>query len=261
MIILLPEISLTFQVVARFCGYYGEKVALLHSGLSRGEKSDEWERIERGDARVVIGTRSAVFAPVRNLGLIIIDEEQEHTYKSEMSPKYHAREIASYRVAKENALLLLASATPSFESFYKAKAGIIGYSELTERFNSQPLPKVLTVDLGREVYSGNILSVSRLLAKEIDENLKRGEQTILFMNRRGHSSYIACPKCKYVYRCPNCGISLTFHRNDGKLHCHYCNYKEDLPFSCRECGTETPSLQRNRDSKSRRTAAFSFSGH
>ena len=238
-IILLPEISLTFQVVARFCGYYGEKVALLHSGLSRGEKSDEWERIERGDARVVIGTRSAVFAPVRNLGLIIIDEEQEHTYKSEMSPKYHAREIASYRVANEKALLLLASATPSFESFYKAKAGIIGYSELTERFNSRPLPKVLTVDLGREVYSGNTLSVSRLLAKEIDENLKRGEQTILFMNRRGHSSYIACPKCKYVYRCPNCGISLTFHRNDGKLHCHYCNYKEDLPFSCRECGTET----------------------
>lgn len=238
-VLLLPEISLTFQVVTRFYGYYGDKVAILHSGLSKGERSDEWERIERGDARVVIGTRSAVFAPVKKLGIIIIDEEQEHTYKSEKSPKYHAREIAAFRAAREKALLLLASATPSFESFYKAKEGIIGYSELSERFNSRPLPKVITVDLGREVYTGNSLAISRLLAKEIEENLKKGEQSILFMNRRGHSSYVACPKCKYVYRCPNCGIPLNFHTSDGQLHCHYCNHRENLPDSCRECGAET----------------------
>lgn len=236
-IVLLPEISLTFQVVTRFFSYYGDKVAVLHSGLSKGEKSDEWERIKKGDARIVIGTRSAVFAPVKNLGIIIIDEEQEHTYKSEKSPKYHAREIAAFRASREKALLLLASATPSFETFYKAKEGIIGYSEITERFNSQPLPKVITVDLGREVYSGNSLSISRLLAKEIEENLKKGEQIILFMNRRGHSSYIACPKCKYVYRCPNCGISLSYHASDNLLHCHYCNHKEPMPLSCKECGS------------------------
>lgn len=238
-ILLLPEISLTFQVVNRFCSYYGKKVALLHSGLSKGEKSDEWERIQRGEATVVIGTRSAVFAPVKNLGIIIIDEEQEHTYKSEMTPKYHAREIAAYRAANEKALLLLASATPSFESFYKAQNGIIGFSSLTKRYNLQPLPKVITVDLGNEIYAGNSLSISRTLAKEMEENLRRGEQAILFMNRRGHSSYIACPKCKYVYRCPNCGIALNFHASDGLLHCHYCNHTEKAPTSCRDCGTET----------------------
>lgn len=237
-ILLLPEISLTFQVVTRFCSYYGDTVALIHSGLSKGERSDEWQRIESGRARVVIGTRSAVFAPVKNLGIIIIDEEQEHTYKSEKSPKYHAREIAAYRAACEKALLLLSSATPSFESFYRAKEGIIGYSELPERFNTQPLPKVLTVDLGLEAYSGNTFAISRLLAKEMQENLKNGEQTILFMNRRGYSSYVSCPKCRYVYRCESCGIPLTYHLNDGKMHCHYCGYTEDTPSSCKDCGCE-----------------------
>lgn len=238
-VLLLPEISLTFQVVNRFCAYYGDKVALLHSGLSKGEKNDEWERIQSGEATVVIGTRSAVFAPVKNLGIIIIDEEQEHTYKSEMTPKYHAKEIAAWRVADSKALLVIASATPSFESFYKAQNGIIGFSSLTSRYNSRPLPKVVTVDLQNEVYSGNTFAISRVLAEEIGENLKRGEQTILFMNRRGHSSYIACPKCKYVYRCPNCGIALNFHSSDGRLHCHYCNHTENAPTSCRDCGTET----------------------
>lgn len=234
--LLIPEISLTFQMVERFYNLYGNKLAILHSGLSNGERSDEWRRIRDGEAQVVIGTRSAVFAPLKNLGIIIIDEEQEHTYKSEMTPRYHAREVAAFRVLQEKALLLLASATPSFESFYKAQTDVIGYSELTERFNGLPLPKVITVDLQREVLRGNSTGISHTLAEEIAENLKNKEQTILFLNRRGYNSHVACPKCGNVSKCPNCGIPLTFHIKVNKLLCHYCNYTEDLAEKCTSCG-------------------------
>lgn len=238
-IVLIPEISLTYQLVERLYAHYGTMIAILHSGLSQGEKSDERRRIESGEARVVVGTRSAVFAPVCNLGLIIMDEEQEHTYKSEMTPRYHARDVAAFLAAREKALLLLASATPSFESYLRATEGIIGFSKITSRFNRQPLPKVITVDLQREVRMGNRSVISRGLAAEIEQNLKSGEQTILFMNRRGYNSYVACPVCGTVLKCPNCGIPLTYHLDEDRLMCHYCSYSVSSSGECPGCGAKT----------------------
>ncbi len=235
-VLMIPEISLTLQIVNRLYAHYAQSLAVLHSGLSLGERHDEWKRIRSGQARVVIGTRSAVFAPVSEGSLFIIDEEQEHTYKSEASPRYHAREIAAYRVARGKGLLLLASATPSFESYFRAQSGIIGFEQLTRRFNGKPLPKVLVADLRREMMSGNRSCIGRTLGTELEQNLQRGEQAILFMNRRGYQSHITCTSCNTVVKCPHCGIPMTYHSYNNRVVCNYCGYSTEYLSVCTSCG-------------------------
>lgn len=235
-VLMIPEISLTLQIVNRLYAHYSTSLAVLHSGLSLGERYDEWRRIRSGEARVVIGTRSAVFAPVSAPALFIIDEEQEHTYKSEFSPRYHAREIAAYRAARGKGMLLLASATPSFESYYRAQTGKIGLEQLTERFNGRPLPKVLVADLRREMMSGNRSCIGRTLGTELEKNLQRGEQSILFMNRRGYQSHITCTSCSAVVKCPHCGIAMTYHSYNNRVVCNYCGYSIGYLSSCASCG-------------------------
>ncbi len=234
-VLMIPEISLTLQIVNRLYAHYAKSLAVLHSGLSLGERHDEWKRIRSGEARVVIGTRSSVFAPVREGSLFIIDEEQEHTYKSEASPRYHAREVAAFRVARGKGLLLLASATPSFESYYRAEAGIIGFETLTERYNGRPLPKVLVADLRREMMSGNRSCIGRTLGEELEKNLQRGEQAILFMNRRGYQSHITCPNCGETVKCPHCGISMTYHSYNNRVVCNYCGHSTPYLSECPSC--------------------------
>lgn len=238
-LLLLPEISLTLQIIDRLINRYGDLLAVLHSGLSVGERYDEYKRIRAGVARFVVGTRSAVFAPVENLGLVIVDEEQEHTYKSEKSPRYDAKAVAGYRVAEEKALLLVASATPSFESFYKAKKGRIGFSVLRERYNGEPLPKVLVDDMSRELAEGGRNIIGSVLAAEIAKNAEKHEQTILFMNRRGYNSFVQCPKCKYVFTCKSCGIPMTYHAANDRLVCHYCGESRPAATVCPVCGSKT----------------------
>ena len=235
-ILLVPEISLTPQMLRTFSGYFGDDIAVLHSSLSVGERYDEWKRIRTGKARVVIGTRSAVFAPVRELGLIIIDEEQEHTYKSENAPRYHARDVAKYRCAAAGAVLLLGSATPDVESMYAAKNGQYRLITLPERFNRRALPEVRIVDMRLELRGGNGSAVSSVLRHELEENLSRGEQSILFLNRRGSSSLITCGECGYTFSCPNCSVSLTYHADKRRLICHYCGHSQRVPEACPDCG-------------------------
>lgn len=233
---MIPEISLTFQIIDRLYSHYSTSLAVLHSGLSLGERFDEWRRIRSGDAKVVVGTRSAVFAPVTPGSLFLIDEEQEHTYKSEASPRYHARQIAAYRVARGKGLLVLASATPSFESFYRAQSGQIGFETLTKRFNGKPLPKVLVADLRHETLSGNRSCIGRVLATELEKNLQRGEQSILFMNRRGYQSHVTCASCGTVVKCPHCGIAMTYHSYNNRIVCHYCGHSTEYRSDCPACG-------------------------
>lgn len=235
-VLMIPEISLTLQIINRLYDHYSTSLAVLHSGLSVGERFDEWRRIRSGEAKVVVGTRSAVFAPVKPSALFIIDEEQEHTYKSEASPRYHAREVAAYRVARGKGLLLLASATPSFESFYRAQTGKIGFAQLTERYNGRPLPKVLVADLRREMMAGNRSCIGRTLGLELEKNLERGEQSILFMNRRGYQSHITCISCGSVVKCPHCGIAMTYHSYNNRVLCNYCGYSVDYLSTCSSCG-------------------------
>lgn len=235
-ILLVPEISLTPQMIRTFSGYFGNQVAVLHSSLSLGERYDEWKRAKNGDARLVIGTRSAVFAPFEDLGLIIIDEEQEESYKSENSPRYHARDIAKYRCAKTNSLLLLGSATPDLESRYAAETGKYKYFELHERYNEMQLPAVSIVDMKSELRSENGGNISVQLQNELGENLERGEQSILFINRRGANKLISCGECGYIYKCPNCSVSLTYHSSNRRLMCHYCGYSRKPDQSCPDCG-------------------------
>ena len=235
-ILLVPEISLTPQMIRTFSGYFGNQVAVLHSSLSLGERYDEWKRAKNGDARLVIGTRSAVFAPFEDLGLIIIDEEQEESYKSENSPRYHARDIAKYRCAKTNSLLLLGSATPDLESRYAAETGKYKYFELHERYNEMQLPAVSIVDMKSELRSENGGNISVQLQNELGENLERGEQSILFINRRGANKLISCGECGYIYKCPNCSVSLTYHSSNRRLMCHYCGYSRKPDPSCPDCG-------------------------
>ena len=239
-ILLVPEISLTGQTVDLFCGYFGERVAVIHSGLSEGERLDAWKRIRAGEVDVVIGTRSAVFAPLDNLGMIVIDEEQEHTYKSDMNPKYHARDIARFRCAKNDALMLLASATPSLESYNKAESGIYSLVTLKERFGGAVLPEVIIADLRQDTQKGNISPIGSVLKAEIERNLASGEQTILFVGRRGYNNFINCKMCGEVIECPNCSVSLTYHREHGteQLKCHYCGYVREVPDKCPSCGSE-----------------------
>ncbi len=235
-ILLVPEISLTPQMIRTFSAYFGDQIAVLHSRLSVGERYDEWKRVRSGRARVVIGTRSAVFAPVENLGLLILDEEQEETYKSENNPRYHAREVAKYRCVRQNALLLLGSATPDVVSRYYAQTGRYHYFEIPGRYNAQKLPAVEIVDLKKELRLGNAGPISSVLRSELEENLRRGEQSILFLNRRGASKLVMCGECGYVYECPRCSVSLTYHQVNHSLQCHHCGYRRRVDDACPSCG-------------------------
>lgn len=235
-ILLVPEIALTPQMIRTFSSHFGDEVAVLHSSLSLGERYDEWKRVKYGKAHVVIGTRSAVFAPADNLGLIIIDEEQEETYKSENSPRYNARDIAKYRCAKSGCLLLMGSATPEITSMYNADAGRYHYFELANRFNDMKLPEVEIVDMKRELRHGNGSNISERLREEIESNIERGEQSILFINRRGANKLISCGECGFTYKCPRCSVSLTYHSHNNRLMCHYCGYSRRVDAECPECG-------------------------
>ena len=235
-ILLVPEIALTPQMLQTFASHFGNEVAVLHSSLSLGERYDEWKRIKRGEARLAIGTRSAVFAPMENLGLIIIDEEQEETYKSENSPRYHARDIAKYRCAKSDCLLLLGSATPDVVSRYQAGRGIYSFFRLENRYNERQLPDVQIVDMKRELRRGNGGNISSTLYKELAANIERGEQSILFINRRGSHKLISCGECGYTYKCPRCSVSLTYHHANRRLMCHYCGYSRRVDDVCPDCG-------------------------
>ncbi len=235
-LVLVPEIALTPQLVSTFSRHFGESVAVLHSSLGIGVQYDEWKRIKSGRVRVAVGTRSAVFAPLEDLGLIIMDEEQEHTYKSENSPRYHARDIAKYRAVQSGALLLLGSATPSIETMYSAKTGKYGLFTLESRFNGRALPEVIIADMKRELRRGNGSTISSVLREEIEKNLAKGEQTILFINRRGASNLITCPECGFTYGCPNCSVSLTYHSANKRVMCHYCGHSEPIADACPSCG-------------------------
>ena len=241
-ILLVPEISLTPQTVTIFCSFYGERVAVLHSSLSAGERFDAYKRIREGLVDVVIGTRSAVFAPVKNLGMIVLDEEQEHTYKSDTDPKYHARDIARFRCAKENALMLLCSATPSVESFYKAKNGQYELLTLKERYGGAKLPEVLICDMRDELKGGNTSPFSRELLERMEALKPRGEQAIIFLNRRGYNSFQLCMSCGETVQCPSCSVTLTRHRekteHDGRMLCHYCGYSCSVQKKCPSCGSD-----------------------
>ena len=243
-IMLVPEISLTPQTVNIFCRRYGERVAVIHSSLSKGERLDAWRRIKRGEVDLVIGTRSAIFAPIENLGMIVIDEEHEHTYKSESDPKYHARDVAAYRCGKNKALMLLASATPSLESFYKAQSGTYTLVPLRERYGGVKLPDAIIVDMREELRLGNTSPVSDRLLKSLTEVYENYNQAIIFLNRRGYSSQISCKECGEVITCPRCSVSLTYHTNasGGKLLCHLCGYECATPKRCPSCESEKLSF-------------------
>ena len=234
--ILVPEIALTPQLLSIFTSHFGDDVAVLHSSLRAGERYDEWKRVRTGRARVVLGTRSAVFAPLQNLGLIVLDEEQEHSYKSENVPRYHARDVAKYRCAHSNALLLLGSATPSVETMFLAKQGTYHLFQLKRRYNEHALPKVFITDMKRELRAGNASDISALLRIELEDNLSRGEQSILFLNRRGASRMLSCGECGQVPSCPRCSVYLTYHSANRRLMCHYCGHSEPVPDECPECG-------------------------
>lgn len=234
-IILVPEISLTPQIVEKFLKRFGENVAVLHSKLSLGERYDQWKKIKNNEISIVIGARSAVFAPCDNLGLIIIDEEHESSYKSEMNPKYHTIDVAEYLCRENNAVLLLGSATPSIESYYKAQKGDYKLLELRSRFNKNPLPEVKVIDMRVELEEGNKSIFSRKLYNSMKNNLLENKQIILFLNRRGHSTFVSCRSCGYVLKCMNCDISLTYHHKKSIAKCHYCGYKIPVPRICPEC--------------------------
>ncbi|MEG2875932.1 MAG: primosomal protein N' [Hydrogenoanaerobacterium sp.] len=237
-IVLVPEIALTPQTINTFMASFGGRVAILHSGLSMGERLDEWKRIRTGAVDIAVGTRSAVFAPFTKLGIIIIDEEQEGTYKSEGSPRYHAREVAKHRCKTQGAQLVLCSATPSIESFYYAKKGIYHLFTLTERFGDAVLPQVEVVDMDEEAHEGNSYSLSHTLAGAIAENLQKKQQTILLLNRRGYNTVVKCQSCNTPVVCPHCSIGLTYHSANGRLMCHYCGYSRELNEKCEVCGSK-----------------------
>jgi primosomal protein N' (replication factor Y) len=248
---LVPEISLTPQMVTRVKSRFGDLVAVLHSGLSNGERYDEWRRIERGEAKVVVGARSAVFAPLENIGLIIMDEEHESSYKQDETPRYHARNVAKWRSDYYGATVVLGSATPSLESRARAQKGVYQHLLLPERINQQPLPAVQVVDMRQELRKHAESNFSTELLDEIQIRMSRGEQSILMLNRRGYSSFIMCRDCGFVLQCPNCDISLTLHMDTHTMKCHYCGHEEPIPKICPNCqshkiryyGTGTQKVQ------------------
>ncbi len=238
-ILLVPEISLTPQTVNRFIARFGkENIAVLHSKLSIGERYDEWNKINEGRAKIVIGARSAIFAPVKDLGIIIIDEEHDSSYKSEMTPKYDAKEVARFMCKEANVPLLLGSATPDIDTYYRAKNEEIMLLELRKRANKAELPEIEIIDLREELAKGNKSMISTRLYDEIQKNLENKKQTILYLNRRGFSTFVMCRNCGYTVKCKNCNINLTYHSNTNKLKCHYCGYEEKLVTKCPSCGSE-----------------------
>jgi len=234
-IVLVPEISLTPQMVERFKGRFGSQVAVLHSGLSRGERFDEWRKIRHGKVKVAIGARSAIFAPFQNVGLIIIDEEHESSYKQEENPKYHARDIARWRAQEHGATLVLGSATPALESYFQARQGTHEWVQLQNRVHHRPFPQVEIVDMRDELRKGNRSLFSTCLRDELLACLERGEQAVLFLNRRGFSTFIMCRECGETLMCPHCDISLTYHQTNRTVRCHYCGYAERVPTICPNC--------------------------
>lgn len=237
-IVMVPEISLTPQTLRRFQSRFGDQVAVFHSGLSLGERMDEWRRVRQGRARIAVGTRSAVFAPVQKLGLIVIDEEQEHTYKSEASPRYDAREVARYRCARSDAFCLLSSATPSVETFHMAREGRFRFHKLEDRFGRAIMPEVQLVDMNWEDHPGSEHAVGMALGEALIENFRRGKQSIVLLNRRGYHTFASCRSCREVVSCPNCSISLTYHTANRRFMCHYCGYSAPLMKKCPSCGSE-----------------------
>ena len=238
-IMLVPEISLTPQMVQRFKSRFGEHVAVMHSGLSQGEKYDEWRKIERGEAEVVVGARSAIFAPIENIGVIIVDEEHEASYKQEETPRYHARDLAIWRSEYHHCPVVLGSATPSLESRARAQKNVYQRLRLTQRANqAATLPTIDVVDMRQEVENGNVSSFSMSLQEKLQERLEKNEQSVLLLNRRGYSSFVICRDCGYVLPCPNCDISLTLHMDSKTMKCHYCGHEERIPYRCPNCGQD-----------------------
>ncbi|MBQ6670381.1 MAG: primosomal protein N' [Firmicutes bacterium] len=237
-IVLVPEISLTPQLVSRFMSRFGkDSVAVLHSRLTPVQRAVQYKRIESGEVKLVVGARSAIFAPLKDIGLIVMDEEHETSYKSDKSPKYDTLEIAEKRALWHRAPMILGSATPSIVDYSRSESGLFTRLELTERYNSNPLPRVEIVDMTAEIKAGNKGLFSRSLLEKMDSQLKAGRQIILFLNRRGYSSYVSCRECGHTMRCPECGITLTYHREEGALLCHYCGRKTPMPKVCPECGS------------------------
>jgi len=235
-IVLVPEISLTPQMVDRFIARFGEnKIAVLHSKLSIGERFDQWNKIKSGECKIVIGARSAIFAPVQNLGLIIIDEEHDSSYKSESNPRYNAKELAGFMAKKNNIPLILGSATPDINTYYKAQTGQIELLQLSKRANEASLPNVEIVDLRQELANGNRSILSTKLYSKIEENLENKKQTILFLNRRGYSTFVMCRECGYTVKCKSCNITMTYHLNENRLKCHYCGHEQRNVLECPEC--------------------------
>ena len=238
-IMLVPEISLTPQTIDRFIARFGEEeIAVLHSKLSTGERFDEWNKIKDGKAKIIIGARSAIFAPAQNLGLIVIDEEHDESYQSEASPRYDSIEVAEYLCNKFNIPLVLGSATPSMREFYKAKMGKINLLTLSQRANNSTLPKVEIVDLRDELANGNKTMISYKLQEEIKKNIETKKQTILYFNRRGFSSFLMCQDCGHTFKCDRCDITLTYHKVENKLKCHYCGEEYQIPRECPQCGSK-----------------------
>ena len=235
-IVLVPEIVLTPQMMRKFSAYFGSRVAMLHSSLRLSERYDQWKRIRRGEVQVVLGTRSAIFAPVKNLGLIVLDEEQEGSYQSENPPRYHTRDIAKFLCARHSAVMVLGSATPSVESAWAARQGIYHKAELRRRYNTGNLPQVIISDLRQEIKAGNPGLIGGDLRRELEENIAHGEQSILFLNRRGNSRMLLCGECGYVPECPRCSVAMTYHSANGRLMCHYCGHSERSYDTCPVCG-------------------------
>ena len=234
--VLVPEIVLTPQMMRKFSSYFASRVAMLHSSLKMTERYDQWKRIRRGEVDVVLGTRSALFAPLKNLGLIIMDEEQEGSYQSENVPQYDAREVAKYLCVREKAALVFGSATPTVETAWAAEQGSYQKALLRRRYNENALPEVLIADLRQEILNGNPGLISTPLRQELEKNLAAGEQSILFLNRRGSSRMLLCGECGYVPQCPRCSTAMTYHSANGRLMCHYCGHSEPAADTCPECG-------------------------
>ncbi|MGN0462344.1 MAG: primosomal protein N' [Ruminococcus sp.] len=242
-ILMVPEISLTPQLIRIFMGRFGDNVAVFHSGLSIGERLDEYKRVLRGEAKIVLGTRSAVFAPLKNIGLIVLDEEQESSYKSQQTPRYHARDVAKFRCSCHNALLILSSATPSIESYYSAEKGIYTLVTLKGRYGKATLPQVSVVDMNEEIMTGNTGNYSYVLKELIAQNLVNKKQSIILLNRRGYNTFLSCKSCGQVVTCPNCSISMTYHSANNRMMCHYCGHSVPFTEECPDCHQHTLSLR------------------
>ncbi len=235
---LVPEISLTPQMVNRFFARFGDCIAVLHSKLMLGERYDQWQKIKEGKAKILIGARSAIFAPMDNLGIVIIDEEHDTSYKSDTTPRYNAKEIARYLCKNNSIPLVLGSATPDIDTFYRANEKKIDLLKMTKRANNSTLPEVKIIDLKQELANGNKSMISEVLKQKIQENLENKMQTILFLNRRGYSTFVMCRDCGFTAKCKNCNISLTYHLSENKLKCHYCGYETKIFNICPICGSK-----------------------